>query len=99
VVAEDVRALTWEVATFWVAVASAGIAALSVFVTVVYGEIQRRNQASQRRQSEEQLRLAREQAELQPKLEVSDMQLITLRDAGVPGDYIVSYQQASVQRE
>jgi hypothetical protein len=63
--------MTWEVATFWVAVASAGIAALSVLVTVVYGEIQRRGQVSQRSQSEEQLRLAREQAELRPKLSVS----------------------------
>ena len=87
-----VRALKWEVATFWVAIAS-------VLVTVIYGEIQRRGQARQRRQSEEQLRLDREQAERRPVLEVSDMQLITLRDARVPGDYIVSYQQASVQRE
>jgi hypothetical protein len=98
-VAEGVRALTWEVATFWVAVATVVAAAGSVLATVVYGEIQRRGQASQRRQSEEQLRLAREQAERRPVLVVSDMQLITLQDAGVPGDYIVSYQQASVQRE
>lgn len=93
------RALTLKDATFWVAVTSAAIVALSVLVTIVYGEIQRRGQARQQRQSEEQLRLAREQAELQPKLEVYDMQLITLRDAGVPDEYIVSYQQASVQRE
>jgi len=91
--------LTWEVATFWVAVATVVAAAASVLATVIYGEIQRRGQESQRRQSEEQLRLAREQAERRPVLVVSDMQLITLQDAGVPGDYIVSYQQASVQRE
>jgi hypothetical protein len=91
--------LNWEVATFWVAIASAAIAAVSVLVTFIYGEIQRRGQASQRRQSEEQLRLAREQAERQPVLVVSDMQLITLRDARVPDDYIVSYQQARVQRD
>jgi hypothetical protein len=98
-VEEGVWAMKWEVATFWVAIASAAIAAVSVLVTIIYGEIQRRGQASQRRQSEEQLRLAREQAEQRPVLMISDMQLITLRDARVPDDYIVAYQQASVQRE
>jgi hypothetical protein len=56
--------VSWEVATFWVAV-------LAVVVTVGYGEIQRRGQARQRKSDEEQLRLAREQAELRPDLEAS----------------------------
>lgn len=55
--------VSWEVATFWVAV-------LAVVVTVVYGEIERRGQARQRKSDEEQLRLAREQAEMRPDLEV-----------------------------
>jgi hypothetical protein len=75
----------------WSVVAAvAGVVA--VIVTVGYGEIQRRL-------ARRQLLLAQEQAELQPKLEVSEMQLITLRDAGLDDGYIVSYQQAKVQRE
>lgn len=75
----------------WSVVAAvAGVVA--VIVTVGYGEIQRRL-------ARRQLLLAQEQAELQPKLEVSEMQLITLRDAGLDDGYMVSYQQAKVQRE
>jgi hypothetical protein len=39
------------------------------------------------RVSEEELVLAREQAELRPKLEVTNVQLLGLREAGVPEDY------------
>jgi hypothetical protein len=69
----------------WSVVAAvAGIAA--VVVTVVYGEIQRRL-------ARRQLTLAEEQAELRPELEVSEMQLITLGDAGVSGDEITEWPQ------
>jgi hypothetical protein len=56
--------MSWEVATFLVAAAS-------VVVTVVYGEIQRQRQKQDHELAEEQLRLAKEEAELRPELTVT----------------------------
>jgi hypothetical protein len=51
------------------------------------------------RVSQKQLRLAQEQAKMRPELAISEMQLIELREAGLDGHYIVSYQKEKVQRE
>jgi hypothetical protein len=56
--------VTWEVAIFWVAV-------LSVVVTLVYSERQRRSQAIQQKSDKERLKLAGEQVARRPDLVVS----------------------------
>jgi hypothetical protein len=89
VVEEDTRAVSWEVATFWVAV----VAAFAAIVTVFYGEIQRRAQSRQGKLDEEQLRLAREQATLRPDLEVS---FRTVAFPDLPPDTVVPHEQAVV---
>jgi hypothetical protein len=89
VVEEGTRAVSWEIATFWVA----GIAVFAAVVTVFYGEIQRRAQSRQRKSDEEQLRLAREQATLRPDLEVF---FYTVAFHKLPPDTLVPHEQASV---
>ena len=86
---EGTRAVSWEVATFWVAV----VAAFAALVTVFYGEMQRRAQSRQGKSDEEQLRLARGQATLRPDLEVS---FNTVAFVDLPPDTLVPHEQAAV---
>jgi hypothetical protein len=73
-------------------IVAAAVSVVAVVVTIVYGEIERRLARSQ-------LALAKEQAELRPELVVSDMQLLGLLEAGVPEEYVQSYEVSKVQRD
>ncbi len=56
-------------------------AALAVEAAVIYGEIHRRS-------AQEQLRLAREQAQMRPKLEVADVRLLGAEEVEELQDHI-----------
>ncbi|MGH3144782.1 MAG: hypothetical protein ACRDTR_03175, partial [Rubrobacter sp.] len=69
-----------------VAVITLVISILALIATVIYGEIGRRQQVGQQALAEEQLRLAREQAEMRPRLSVDASegeQILTLREVPV----------------
>ncbi len=83
--------MSWEVPTFIVA-------GLALVATVVYGEIQRRAQRRDRQIAQEQLRLAREQAEMRPVLEVAEVRLLDVSDVEELEEYVRPIREFRAER-